>query len=190
MARKLFRKYVPARERVLDHRMMKWLAPLLQHHNLWHLNRRSVAGGVAIGLFTGLVPGPLQMLCAAIIAIVSKRNLPVALFTTLYTNPLTIVPLYIVAFELGSLLLGQHGRLQLPPEPGWSTLPYSDWLSAGCDWLLAMGTPLFIGLPVLAAALAVVGYVLVEIGWRWHVRHHWHKRRQRRKTAPPQAMPR
>ena len=54
MARKLLRKYVPAREWVVQHRALRWLAPLLQHHNLWHLNRRSVAGGVAIGLFAGL----------------------------------------------------------------------------------------------------------------------------------------
>ncbi|MFO1381192.1 MAG: DUF2062 domain-containing protein [Chitinivorax sp.] len=183
MSRKLLRKYVPAREWVVRHRALRWLAPLLQHHNLWHLNRRSVAGGVAIGLFAGLVPGPLQMLCAAIMAIVGKRNLPVALFTTLYTNPLTIVPLYLLAFELGSLLLGQHGALRIPSEPAWSSLPWADWPAAGLQWLLAMGTPLFIGLPALALLLAPAGYLLVEIGWRWHVRHHWHKRQLRRKAA-------
>lgn len=183
MARKLFRKYVPAREHVLDYRALRWLAPLLQHHNLWHLNRRSVAGGVAIGLFAGLIPGPLQMIGAAIIAIASKRNLPVALFSTLYTNPFTIVPLYLLAFELGNLLLGQHHAAAIPPEPSWAALPYTQWLTAGLDWLLAMGTPLFIGLPVLACLLAGAGYLLVDLGWRWHVRHHWHQRRLRRQAA-------
>lgn len=183
MARKLFRKYVPTREHVLDHRWLRRLAPLLQHHNLWHLNRRSVAGGVAIGLFAGLIPGPLQMLGAAIIALASKRNLPVALFSTLYTNPFTIVPLYLLAFKLGNLLLGQQRVAAIPPEPSWATIPYAQWLPAGLDWLLAMGMPLFIGLPVLACLLAGAGYLLVDLGWRWHVRHHWHRRRLRRQAA-------
>ncbi len=52
----------------------------LHHHNLWHLHRRSVAGGVAVGLFTGLIPGsnPVQFFFAALFAIVFKVNLPVA----------------------------------------------------------------------------------------------------------------
>ncbi|MFO1386679.1 MAG: DUF2062 domain-containing protein, partial [Chitinivorax sp.] len=89
----------------------------------------------------------------------------------------------LLAFELGSLLLGQHGALRIPSEPAWSSLPWADWPAAGLQWLLAMGTPLFIGLPALALLLAPVGYLLVEIGWRWHVRHHWHKRQLRRKAA-------
>ena len=68
MARKLFRRYLPQRDKVLDHQLMRRLAPLLRHPSLWHLNRHSAAGGVAIGLFAGLVPGPLQMLAAALLA--------------------------------------------------------------------------------------------------------------------------
>ena len=98
MPRKLFRKYLPSAESVRGNRWVAMFGTLLHHPNLWHLNRDSVAGAVAIGLFSGLVPGPLQMLTALILAIPLRRNLPVALLMTLYTNPFTIVPLYLLAY--------------------------------------------------------------------------------------------
>lgn len=182
MARKLIRRYIPQRDKVLDHRLMRWLAPLLCHSSLWHLNRHSAAGGVAIGLFAGLVPGPLQMLMAALLAILLKRNLPVALATTFYTNPLTIVPLYILAFEIGLQLQGGGDNTQFPPEPDWQALPIADWAGAISAWIASMGTPLLIGLPTLAICLAICGYLVVHFGWRWHVAHTWQKRRQLRRT--------
>lgn len=184
MARKLIQRYLPHRDKVLDHRLMRRLAPLLRHPSLWHLNRHSAAGGVAIGLFAGLVPGPLQMLVAALLAITLKRNLPVALATTLYTNPLTIVPLYILAFEIGSQLQGGNSETLLPPEPDWRTLPLLDWAGAASSWLTSMGKPLMIGLPTLAICLALAGYGLVHLGWRWHVSNAWRKRHQLRSQRP------
>ena len=107
MPSKFFRRFLPDGEAVRAHRHLAWMKrwPWLNHPNLWHLNRDSVAGGLAIGLFSGLVPGPLQMLTAAALAIPLKKNLPVALVTTLYTNPFTIAPLYLLAYGYGRLLL-------------------------------------------------------------------------------------
>jgi uncharacterized protein (DUF2062 family) len=85
---------------VRSKRYVAMFGSLLNHPNLWCFNRVSVPGAVAIGLFAGLVPGPLQMLTALLIAIPLKKNLPVALLMTLYTNPLTIVPLYVLAYGL------------------------------------------------------------------------------------------
>src|SRR5258705_11955968 len=106
MPRKFFRKYLPDGNTVRSKRYLAWLGRWMHHPNLWALNRDSVAGGFAIGLFSGLGPGPLQMLTAALLAIPLKKNLPVALVTTLYTNPLTIAPLYLLAYGYGRLLLG------------------------------------------------------------------------------------
>ena len=89
LTRKL-RDRLPSRESLGENRYFRRYAPFLMHPNLWHLNRRSVSGGFAVGLFAGLVPGPLQMLTAALLAVPLRVNLPVALVTTLYTNPVTI----------------------------------------------------------------------------------------------------
>src|SRR5689334_25018174 len=109
MPRKLFRRFIPSHESIRDNRYIARLGPWLQHHNLWHLNRRSVAGGVAAGLFAGLIPGsnPVQFTAAALLAIAARVNLPIAVLVTLYSNPFTIVPLYYVAFKLGQLVLLQ-----------------------------------------------------------------------------------
>src|SRR6185436_9480221 len=94
----------------------------LHHPNLWHLNRHSVAGGIGIGLFAGLVPGPLQMLTAALMAVPLRVNLPIALATTLYTNPFTIGPLYVLAYQIGALIVDGPGHALEPPEFEWTAL--------------------------------------------------------------------
>src|SRR5437773_2123506 len=101
MPRKFFRKYLPDADEVRSRRLVSMFGTGLQHPNLWHFNRRSVPGAVAIGLFAGLIPGPLQMLGALLLAIPLRKNIPVALVTTFYTNPFTIVPLYVIAYRYG-----------------------------------------------------------------------------------------
>jgi uncharacterized protein (DUF2062 family) len=108
--RKFFRERLPGRDGVLQNRWLKPVRHWLHHPNLWHLNRRSVAGGVALGLFCGLIPGPFQMPAAALLAMWLRVNLPVALATTLYTNPFTIVPLYLLAHRIGSLVSGASAQ--------------------------------------------------------------------------------
>ncbi|MBU1425065.1 MAG: DUF2062 domain-containing protein [Gammaproteobacteria bacterium] len=171
--RRFFRDRLPDRDTVLRQR---WLGPVqhwLQHPNLWHLNRRSVAGGVAIGLFCGLIPGPLQMISAALLAILFRANLPVAAFTTLYTNPFTIVPLYLLAYEIGIRLSGSAYGTVVPafPEVHWTTGFTQIWM-----WLTALGKPLLIGLPILAMGLAIIGFVFIRLFWRLFVLWKWHRR--------------
>jgi uncharacterized protein (DUF2062 family) len=178
MPRKLFRKHLPSHESLMSNRWLQRLKPWLGHHNLWHLHRRSVAGAVAIGLFSGLVPGPLQMLTALILAIPLRRNLPVAVLTTFYTNPFTIVPIYIVAYKIGAWVSGRGGNALPQFEFDWQ----GNWLNAlpaFMDWVAALGLPLILGLVLLACLLTPASYFLVRGLWRLHVLWSWGKRRQR-----------
>lgn len=131
-------------------------------------------------MFCGLIPGPLQMPGAALLAVLLRVNLPIALATTLYTNPLTIVPLYVLAYELGTWITGQSHALTaahfVVPEMGWD-----NWLMVSVQWIVSLGKPFAIGLPLLAVILAVSGYVVVRIGWRVHVLVQWRKRMLLRK---------
>src|SRR5438552_10491739 len=101
MPRKFFQKYLPSHAAILNNRHIARFGTLFLHPNLWHVNRRSVAGGVAAGMFAGLVPGsnPVQFAVAALLAVAFRVNLPVAVAVTLYTNPFTIVPLYVRSEE-------------------------------------------------------------------------------------------
>jgi uncharacterized protein (DUF2062 family) len=125
-----------------------------------------VSGAVAIGLFSGLVPGPLQMLTALALAIPLRKNIPVALVTTFYTNPFTIVPLYLLAYAYGQLLIpGERAAFVAPAEISW-------------DWMVSLGKPLAVGLVALAGTLALLGYVTVQIVWRAYVAAAWRARRR------------
>jgi uncharacterized protein (DUF2062 family) len=179
MPRRFLRKFLPSHESIRQNRHIARFGTLLRHPNLWHLNRHSVAGGIAIGLFAGLVPGPFQMLTAAILAVPLRVNLPVALVTTLYTNPLTIGPLYVIAYWIGTLFVpGESAQLSHPPGLEWSN--FGAWLRAFLDWAVSLGKPLAVGLLALAIGLAVAGYVLVQVAWRAYVIVAWRRRRRRR----------
>ncbi|MGQ0544365.1 MAG: DUF2062 domain-containing protein [Betaproteobacteria bacterium] len=182
MPRKFFRKYLPDAERVRSGRVARALGGWLDHPNLWHLNRRSVAGAVAIGLFSGLVPGPLQMLTALLIAVPLRRNVPVALLVTLYTNPFTIVPLYLVAYAYGRLILPE-GSYRAPQEPfdfDWSD--FSGSMQAMGEWMMGLGKPLLVGIPARGRTLAVLGDFLVELVWRADGVLAWRARKRRRQA--------
>jgi len=186
--RKFFRKYLPHADTVRSSRLGALFGRWLHDPNLWHLNRRSVAGAVAIGLFIGLIPGPVQMLFALLAAIALRKNVPVALLTTLYTNPITIVPLYLLAYEYGRILLGAtaQGRPHAAPFT-WDWWDIAGSLREFLAWSLGMGKPLAVGLVALAVTLAALGYIGVKFAWRVHVVSQWRaraRRRRERRTAP------
>jgi len=182
MPPRFFRKFLPSHDTIRQNRHIARLGPRVQHHNLWHFRRRSVAGGVAAGMFAGLVPGsnPVQFTLAALLAVLFRVNLPVAVLVTLYSNPLTIFPLYFAAFKLGQLVLFE-GNGSIPPFAlQLEGKGFREWIPAAVDWLASVGKPLLVGLPLLAVVLAVVGYFAVDWAWRLHVCYSWRRRRRLR----------
>ena len=175
--RNRLRRLLPDHQAIHSNR---WLAPFadtLLHPRLWHLNRRSAAGAVAVGLFCGLIPGPFQMFGAAVAALIFRVNLPLALITTFYTNPLTIVPLYVVAFALGKLALGRIGNdAEFTPPPEYGASGLQAWIGGLIDWMIGLGMPLALGLILLAALLALAGYAAMRILWRIYLVRSWRRR--------------
>ena len=101
------------------------------------------------------------------------------MFTTLYTNPFTIVPLYVAAYAIGKFVTG-GGNGGLPFDFDWRN---GNWLAAVpafLQWVAALGAPLFVGLFLLAGLLAAVSYFTVQGLWRLHVIRAWRKRQRRR----------
>ena len=172
MPKKYFKKFLPSHVSIQQNRWLRPFGAWLKHPNLWHLHRRSVSGGVAIGMFCGLIPGPFQMLGAALMSVLFRVNLPVAMFTTFYTNPFTIVPLYYVAYQLGALVTGTGHAISdkrfVVPDMDWS-----NWYTVILDWIVSLGKPFAVGLPLLAVLLALLGYVVVRVGWRLWVMWQW-----------------
>lgn len=180
MPRKYFRKYLPHHASIREHRHLRWAQPWLKHPNLWHLNRHSVAGGVAAGMIGGLIPGPIQMLVAAILAIIFRVNLPVAMVTTLYTNPVTWGPLIFAAYEIGHWVIGGEGATITEFHFDWRQQPWSDFPPLFWHWLMGLGESYLLGSAILAASLALLGYAAVQLAWRLHIQAYLRRRRRRR----------
>ena len=130
---------LPTREKIFASRWFKPFAHLFDKPEYWAFKRDKVALSVAIGLFCGMLPAPTQFVSALIMAYFLRTQLPIALFSTLYTNPLTLIPLYVAAYKLGSRLLygtAAQAELVMPAlgEPGF-------WADAG-RWTLQFGQPL------------------------------------------------
>jgi uncharacterized protein (DUF2062 family) len=178
--KKFLNKFLPDQKTIQNQRWMRPFGAWLQHPDLWRLQHRCVAGSVAVGMFCGLIPGPFQMLGAALMSIVFRVNLPLALFTTLYTNPITIVPLYMLAYGLGLWVTDQpladiNASLNILQNLSWTT-----WFNVLPGWLATLGKPFAIGLPLLASLLAVAGYFSVRVLWVCIVMRKWKKRALRR----------
>lgn len=176
--KRLTRRLEPFVAEITGHRWVQTYAPRLADPDLWHLNRRSSARAVAVGLFSGLIPGPLQVFTAVLLSIGVRANFPLAAITTLYTNPFTIVPLYLVAYQYGTLFVAGTGDgvPLAPPDFALSTA----YLRAVAEWMGELGKPLAIGVLMLALTLALVGWIVVRVGWRCHAVWAWRRRAQRR----------
>lgn len=174
--RTTLRSRLPKREQIFAPRWSKPFAPLFDKPYFWTLNRRQAALSVAVGMFCGLMPGPTQMMSALIAAYFLRTNLPVAVFTTLYTNPVTYMPLYYTAYKIGSRILGTQASAALE-FPDWGS---GNFLAESWAWLAGAGKPLLVGVPVLGTVLAVAGYITVLAVWRLRTVRLWQKRKASR----------
>ena len=91
------RRHIPSRETIHRNRLLRPFARQLSQPNLWHLNHRSVARGVALGLGVGVLIPVMHIVVASLLAIPARANVMIAAAFTLVVNPLTIPPLYYAA---------------------------------------------------------------------------------------------
>lgn len=180
--RKFIRKYLPSHDQVRKHRALRWLGPALHSPNLWHLNRRSVARGVAVGLFTGLFPPPFQMISAAVASVALRVNLPVAVVATLYTNPLTMAPIYFFGYQIGVMVTGERGNANFA-SLDFQELSLPGLWQAVRDFIASASEVFLLGVLLEGILFAVIGYFLVDLIWRAHVIYRWRKRIRARNTT-------
>ncbi len=141
---------------------LRRMQPWLERRQLFRFQRQPLARGVAAGAFCGLIPGPLQLPATAVACAWVRGNVVAGGVTTFYTNPLTTVPLYALAFQMGALVLPGEQVL-----PAWqSVAPGGDFtVHALAAWIQALGLPLLVGLPVLGLLFAALGYLAVQLLW-------------------------
>ncbi len=159
MPRRFFKRFAPSRDKIKEHKHLKIFGELLHDPNLWHMNRRSVSGAFAVGLFIAWVPLPIQMILAAAAAIYFRTNLPISVALVWVTNPITVPPMFYFAYMVGTWVIGA------PAEDFAFALSY-EWLS---NELATSWKPLLVGCFLLSIISSVIGYVTVSQFWVYAV---------------------
>jgi uncharacterized protein (DUF2062 family) len=180
MIRRL-RGLLPTREALRRNRWLRWIGPALNHPRLWHMSRRGIALGMALGVFFGLLIPIAQIPLAAGAAVVLRANVPTAVASTLVTNPVTFGPVYYAAWRTGRFILGvPTGAHEQPPLPQAGDAPVEapgGWWSRLVRRLGGVGKPLLLGLAIFATVTGLMTYLLVSL--IWYLKVYW-QRRQRR----------
>ncbi len=172
MPKKLIQRLIPNLHEFQQHKSISFLGALLHDPNLWHLNRRSVSGALALGLFMAWIPLPSQMLMSAILAIFLRINLPIAVVTVWVSNPITMPPMFYFAYILGAKILG------LPALSFEFELSMS-WL---IEILKEIWQPFLTGCLVMGVISGALGFIIVRLYWRWHIVRTMEKRQFNRRN--------
>jgi hypothetical protein len=180
----MLERFLPTRDAITQSRLLRWLGPRIHDPLLWHVNRRSVARGVALGVFFGLMIPIAQIPAAAIASLMLRGNLWIASVSTLVSNPLTYGPLYYFAYRLGAGVIGARTPANLTADDVERPIRMIDSLAQAWAWLTGIGQPLLIGMLIMAITGAVIAYWGTQLFWRMRVTAKWRRlRRERRLRA-------
>src|SRR3990167_310997 len=179
--KKILKKWLPHPDHIKKDSRLNHVKHHLFDPNIWHLNRSSVSKGVAIGLLIAFIPLPIQMLMSAILAIIFRANLIIAIVMTWITNPITFLPINYFVYKVGTWVTRDHSTYSVTHEFEWHGKSLYDIFSSSFIWLQSVGKPFLIGLPIVAISSAVLGYFLIHFCWKGAVYLQWKKRKNRRK---------
>ena len=155
MPRKFLKKYMPDPHEIKNNKALSIFGSLLHDPNLWHMNRRSIAGAFMVGLFFAWWPVPFQMVLAAGGAILLRTNLPMSVALVWITNPLTMPPMFYFAYVVGTWIIDV-------PEVPFAMELSMDWLMSE---LSVIWQPFLTGCFVLATISSAAGYFGMSYIW-------------------------
>lgn len=199
------RRLLPSQETVTRNRWLRWLGPRVLHPRLFHLSRRGVALGAAIGVFFAFITPIAQIPLSAAACVLLRANVPVAIAATLVNTPPTFGPVYYAAWRVGSWVLDEPvDESRAPPaialvsgDPAASSparaatvdtlaAPDASDASAPASWwsrtvatLQDIGKPLLVGTLIFAFGFSALAWSACNVVWHWRVR----SRRRRRLAA-------
>lgn len=168
MPKHLFKQYAPDHETIRNHKHLRMFGKLLHNPNLWHMNRRSISGAFAVGLFWAFIPIPFQMIAAAAFAIPARVNLPISVALVWITNPVTMPPMFYFCYRVGTWVLGTTEE---------SSHEFELTLQWFADSMSVIWQPLYLGSLLCALIAAVTGYCSIRLLWRLHLIRYIKRRR-------------
>ena len=172
MPRRLLKRITPHPSTLQNRWYLRVFGSRVTDPRLWSLQRRSVTSAFALGLSICFVPLPVHLPLAVLTAIAGRLNLATIVGTVFLVNPLTVVPVYYTAYRVGAAVLG------LEPQRFRFKLDF-EWLQYG---LGPMWRPFLLGCLICSVLAGIIGWVGLEVLWRWQVRSRY---RSRRATSTP-----
>ena len=167
MPRRFIKQHLPSTKRIKSLRLNYYFGNRINDQRLWIINRQSISRATAIGLFCAYLPMPMEMVPAALLAIIARGNLPVSIMLVWISNPLTWIVLYTPPYLLGLAITGESGVADITMH------------SITIEMMFQQLTALWIGCLIFGSALAVSGYILANVIWRLVVANRWTSRRNR-----------
>lgn len=162
------KKYIPTKKSIQQNSQLKGLKYFLQSPSLWSFDCQSVARGVAAGLAGAVIPG-FQIFYAAILVILLRGNLPIALMSTLITNPFTVLPFIYFTYFIGSLIVGPDKNNLVVKNFQWDFSSFHEFWTNFSAWVLQFGKAFFVGVPIVSVGLGIIGYFGTIFIWRMSV---------------------
>lgn len=183
MPKKLIRRFLPTPTKIKSLLGNGFIGSRLADPNLWHLNRKSASRSVFWGLLCALLPLPMQSVLAASGAIYWRINLPIAVSLTFLSNPLTLVPILLFGYFLGSTLLGVPmlgiDEIKTLLFSASDILQGSGEDTATASYFTSFWVLIF-GLIVEAFLIAGLGYLAILAAWHWHILSSLQRRKKTR----------
>lgn len=186
------KRLLPSHESIANNRWLRWMGPALLHRSLWHMSRRGVALGAAIGVFFAFITPIAQIPLSAGFSVMLRANIPTAIAATLVNTPPTFGPVYYAAWRAGSWMLGEDADTADAPRALRAAEPDADPVTALAEsaaprtwrryWntVQEVGKPLLLGALVFAVVFSALAYALVNLAWHWRVRRKLLRRRRER----------
>lgn len=176
MPRRLIKKLTPHARALQDRWYLRGFGKHFTDPCLWSLQRRGVTPAFGAGLAICFVPLPVHLPLALLVAVVWRLNIPTLVATTWLLNPVTMVPVYYFAYRVGATITG------LTPHAFGFQLSWN-WLEHG---LGPMWKPFLVGCLACAILFGALGWLSLELLWRWRVVN---RRYKVRRTASSTGWP-
>lgn len=174
--RNFIKRFIPTHAAIKNNPALHFLGDLLHDPNLFHLNRHSVSVALFWGLLIAMQPIPGQMALAAVAALYFRCNLPICCALAWITNPVTTPFFFYLAYSVGRFIM------QLDPIVFTSPPEFSfTWIAHEVPKLwYPLILPIAVGSIIVGLIFGALGYMAMQLFWRWNVRRNWALRKKRR----------
>ncbi|MDH5510412.1 MAG: DUF2062 domain-containing protein [Nitrospinota bacterium] len=151
----LAKSFLPQKHHVEGSFASRILGATLLRREYWSFKGEALAKGFAVGLFVAFTPTlGIQMLLACIAILFIPGNLPIALATCWLTNPITAVPVYMVEWRIGEMILGIFGHDSGEPP---NIVEYESIMDFVTN-IFKQGGTLWLGSIISSTIVALLGY--------------------------------